>query len=747
MSIGLLLVHISTWPVYAAMTTFNTEAPSDSCLVNQSTATSAGGHNSLIEQVFRHLYSLQLEQFALLAFVCALAVKYIYFDSRDQVLIEAAVKQRRKEAEEDKGSYQTETRREDDPAALVVDVVDAEVVCAAVCVSSEDMGLNVNLETECHEDSEVCGSSECLDGETEMSSIESTSSSTSSSSSSSGCISGRNSSNSDCSNSGSISSRVSVLSESGESEEQLISGDLSFAKACVHNKEVDDDQKSDKSVATSCSAGMSGQDSDTESFIADNKSKRKLKSAALLSVGVASTSPSSSSSSSSSSTSGSTTSGSDTASNFFLGDDDSSDISEFCELSDKEVQTECSDSGLASSASDTDESKKSWSPEDTVGDPVAGQSISAEPRDLSVLSELLKSPAGILNMSDEEIMILVDRKYIANYKLESVLSNPERGVRIRRLLLSRDTQCSSVLSGVPYTNYNYSMVMGACCENVIGYMPVPLGVAGPLLLDGSEFRVPMATTEGCLIASTNRGCRALQLSGGVRSSVVGDGMTRGPVVRFPSSTRAAEAMNWLQIEKNFILMKEIFDSTSRFARLNRILPRIAGPYLFIRFSASTGDAMGMNMLSKGTELALLKLQEIFTDMKILSLSGNFCSDKKPSAVNWIEGRGKSIVCEAEIPKRVVEEVLKTNVKLLVEVGSSKNLIGSAIAGSIGGFNAHAANVVTAVFIATGQVNVCATWRHRHIFYLIPVTFCHLGSCSKHWQLQLYDTGRANGSRE
>lgn len=79
--------------------------------------------------------------------------------------------------------------------------------------------------------------------------------------------------------------------------------------------------------------------------------------------------------------------------------------------------------------------------------------------------------------------------------------------------------------------------MGACCENVIGYVPVPVGVAGPLFLDDQYFYVPMATTEGCLVASTNRGSRAL-IDCGVRSRVVADGMTRGPVVRFTSITRA-----------------------------------------------------------------------------------------------------------------------------------------------------------------------------------------------------------------
>lgn len=175
--------------------------------------------------------------------------------------------------------------------------------------------------------------------------------------------------------------------------------------------------------------------------------------------------------------------------------------------------------------------------------------------------------------------------------------------------------------------------MGACCENVIGYMPVPVGIAGPLLLDGRLIHVPMATTEGCLVASTNRGSRAL-LKCGVRSRIVADGMTRGPVVRFASVTQASEAMAWIERPENYAALKQAFDSTSRFARLTKIHVRIAGRYLFIRFVARTGDAMGMNMLSKGTEVSLRTVQAEFPEMEILSLSGNFCTDKKPAAVNW-----------------------------------------------------------------------------------------------------------------
>ena len=130
---------------------------------------------------------------------------------------------------------------------------------------------------------------------------------------------------------------------------------------------------------------------------------------------------------------------------------------------------------------------------------------------------------------------------------------------------------------------------------------------------------------------------------------------------------------------------------------------LAGTNLYIRFKTTTGDAMGMNMISKGVEHALSVMSgEGFEDMSIVSVSGNYCIDKKAAAINWSDGRGKSIVAEAIIPGDVVKSVLKSDVDSLVELNVSKNLVGSAMAGSIGGFNAHAANIVAAIFLATGQ---------------------------------------------
>ena len=147
-------------------------------------------------------------------------------------------------------------------------------------------------------------------------------------------------------------------------------------------------------------------------------------------------------------------------------------------------------------------------------------------------------------------------------------------------------------------DYDYSRVMGACCENVIGFMPLPLGIAGPLKIDGLMYPIPMATAEGTLVASTSRGCKALNAGGGVTTVLTADGMTRGPAIDFPSIVRAAEAKAWIESEDGYATIKEAFESTSRFAKLQKIKCALAGRTLFVRFATRTGDAMGMNMISK-----------------------------------------------------------------------------------------------------------------------------------------------------
>ncbi|KAG5064531.1 hypothetical protein GLYMA_02G273100v4 [Glycine max] len=306
----------------------------------------------------------------------------------------------------------------------------------------------------------------------------------------------------------------------------------------------------------------------------------------------------------------------------------------------------------------------------------------------------------IFSEDDEEIVNSVVEGVTPSYALESRLGDCGRAAAIRRGALQRLTGRS--LEGLPLEGFDYDSILGQCCEMPVGYVQIPVGVAGPLLLDGFEYTVPMATTEGCLVASTNRGCKAIYASGGASSVVLRDCMSRAPVVRFSTAKRAAQLKFFLEDPLNFDTLSLVFNRSSRFARLQGIQCAMAGKNAYLRFTCSTGDAMGMNMVSKGVQNVLDFLQNDFPDMDVIGISGNYCSDKKPAAVNWIEGRGKSVVCEAIIKEEVVQKVLKTNVSALVELNMLKNLAGSAVAGALGGFNAHASNIVSAIFIATGQ---------------------------------------------
>lgn len=309
-------------------------------------------------------------------------------------------------------------------------------------------------------------------------------------------------------------------------------------------------------------------------------------------------------------------------------------------------------------------------------------------------------------LNDEELIDLSLRGKIPGYALEKTLGDKTRAVKIRRAVVARSSPETAKLehSLLPYKHFDYDRVFGACCENVIGYLPLPLGVAGPLIIDGRQYYLPMATTEGVLVASTSRGCKAINAGGGCTTIVTADGMTRGPCVGFETLARAAAAKLWLDSPEGEKVMRDAFNSTSRFARLQSMKTAIAGTYVYIRFKTTTGDAMGMNMISKGVEHALkiMRTEAGFSDMAIISVSGNYCTDKKPAAINWIDGRGKSVVAEAIIPAAAVRSVLKSDVDALVELNIAKNLMGSALAGSIGGFNAHAANTLTAMFLALGQ---------------------------------------------
>ena len=239
-------------------------------------------------------------------------------------------------------------------------------------------------------------------------------------------------------------------------------------------------------------------------------------------------------------------------------------------------------------------------------------------------------------------------------------------------------------------------------DNMIGGVQVPLGVAGPVTVDGGalsgERYLPMATTEGALVASINRGCAAIEAAGGATARVTKNGMTRAPAFRVADVVEADALAAW--VRDNESALREAAESTTSHGELLGVMPYVVGNNVYLRFRFDTKDAMGMNMVTIATREAC-DVVEAGTDASLVALSGNLCSDKKPAAVNAVEGRGRSVAADVEIPRDVVADRLHTTPEAMAEINTRKNHVGSAKAGSLG-FNAHVANAVAAMFLATGQ---------------------------------------------
>ena len=254
------------------------------------------------------------------------------------------------------------------------------------------------------------------------------------------------------------------------------------------------------------------------------------------------------------------------------------------------------------------------------------------------------------------------------------------------------------IKNIPYKNYNYMENLNKNCENVVGYVRVPIGMIGPINIDNKNNFIPFATTEGALVSSINRGCKLLNLS--KNEIIVEDiGMTRSPIIKCNSLSDLQNIKLW--INDNLEDIKKVFEKDSNYTKLKKIDFLQEGRHLHIRFCATTGDAMGMNMVSKSSNNVLKYLQEKF-DVKIISLSGNTCTDKKSSAINLIKGRGKHIVMESLIKKEDLFNILKVTPDEIINLHIQKNLIGSSLAHTIGGNNCNASNIVAGLFLATGQ---------------------------------------------
>ena len=284
------------------------------------------------------------------------------------------------------------------------------------------------------------------------------------------------------------------------------------------------------------------------------------------------------------------------------------------------------------------------------------------------------------------------------YELESHADH-ETATTARRRVVEEATAASLDVTGA----YGFDAELAESnIENMIGAVQVPMGVAGPLPVDGGsasgEYFLPLATTEGALVASVNRGCAVVRKAGGASARVLDAGMTRAPVFHVADVAAAERVVAW--VEENEADLADAAEATTSHGELLGIDPYVVGDNVFFRFRFDTKDAMGMNMVTIATRAACEVIEEE-TTASLVALSGNLCTDKKPAAINAIEGRGRTVSADVTIPRPVVEDRLHTTPEAIAAVNTRKNLIGSAKAGSFG-FNAHVANVVAATFLATGQ---------------------------------------------
>ena len=276
-------------------------------------------------------------------------------------------------------------------------------------------------------------------------------------------------------------------------------------------------------------------------------------------------------------------------------------------------------------------------------------------------------------------------------------------------------QTGADLSHVGQYSFDPSALPGNI-ESFMGVAQVPIGLAGPLLIDGEhakgEFYIPLATSEGTLVASYNRGMRLLSECGGVKTTVVEQFMQRSPVFIWDDALKAREFGKWVEV--NFAAIKAAAETTTRTGKLVNIYQYSIGPLRHLRFNYTTGDAAGQNMTGKATFTACEWIKKNHPGGARYILSGNMDTDKKHSRINMLVTRGKRVVAEAIIKKDILKSMMRVDTRDLF-YSRQISQAGAFLAGSANN-GAHAANGLTAMFIATGQDVANVAESHAGVVY-------------------------------
>ena len=233
---------------------------------------------------------------------------------------------------------------------------------------------------------------------------------------------------------------------------------------------------------------------------------------------------------------------------------------------------------------------------------------------------------------------------------------------------------------------------------------IPMRTVGPVKILSQEIDeevlIPLATLEAPLWPSTHRGAHVCTAAGGIQAVVVDERMTRSVLLEADSAKIIHEC--WQALQKQQTALQTCIEETSRFAQLKNLHAQIVGSLLYLRFELSTGDAAGHNMVTLAAERMLNWILSNYPQLRYVSISGNYCSDKKTSAVNGILGRGKYVVAEVMIPRGLCKRFLKTTPEKIVDLHVKKNLLGNIVAGGLRTANAHFANMLLGFYLATGQ---------------------------------------------
>ncbi len=318
-------------------------------------------------------------------------------------------------------------------------------------------------------------------------------------------------------------------------------------------------------------------------------------------------------------------------------------------------------------------------------------------------------------MDHLKLLEKLKNKEIKPYQLEQLLFKETKDwklackhaseIRLKYVEEATNAKLSTIKNSYISTEMDGKELTGI--ENKIGSAVIPLGYSGPVKINGEfvkdEIIMPLATNEAALIAGNNRGVSAINQAGGIKTIITKNCMTRAPLLELDSIESAHELVKEIDEQgKLYNELKNSVEEKSKFTKVIDIQPFQMGRKVWLRNVFNTGNAMGMNSVTKYSALMIKKLLELKPNIKIIALSGNMCSDKKAAHINILLGKGKAVEGEIIISRQVIEKVWGTTPETMIKVNNTKNWHGSALSGTFTGFNANAANAIAAFFAATGQ---------------------------------------------